>query len=248
MRKMKWMLAIAAMFAVAAVAAPLSAQMGGDKEEPKKEEPKKEEPKEEPESPEDADKLSVKLKKTLKGIDEVTGKVEFAEADVKAYLKHFEDLDKMMEGDEKFEALKESNMKEAFDYIIKNEKYLAWAKKNEVDAEAFMRKSLRLRTTFYKLYLPDMLDGIIKKQREMIEGFKDMIPEDEFKKAMSELDAAAEDFKACRKVLETVPGPTDAEKKVIEANKKALDKAFEMEQEEEGSEGGDEGEDEDGMK
>ncbi|MBX3460113.1 MAG: hypothetical protein KF696_09175 [Planctomycetes bacterium] len=240
MRKMKWMLVVAAMFAIAAVAAPLSAQMGGKSEEPSKEKEKKEEP----ENPEDADKLSVQLKKNLKGIEDVTGKVEFTEADLKATLKHHADLDKLFEGDEKFETLKQSNMKEAFDYIVKNEKYVAWAKKNEVDADAFMRKTLRLRTNFYKLYLPDYLDGIIKKQREMMEGFKDMIPEDEYKTAMAELDKAAEDFKACRKILEGVPGPTDAEKKLIEANKKELAKIFELEEEEE--DGDDE--DEDGMK
>ncbi|MBK8205602.1 MAG: hypothetical protein IPK87_02290 [Planctomycetes bacterium] len=250
MRNVKWMLAVAAMFAVGAFSAPVTAQMGGSTEkkvegEKKEGEGKEGEGKEEPK--EEDGIYTTMLKPMLKDVGEVIDKAEYTDADVKSYLKHHEAVKKLFDADPKWEELSNENLKRAFEYMVKNEKYVAWAKEAGVDADMFLRKGLRLRMQWFKKNWVDEQEAGLKEYLAELEKGKADIPEEEFKAAKEYIEGLMKDLANARKFLEkTITGPTDAEKKATEDNKEALKKAFD---EEDGdSEDGDEGEDEDGMK
>jgi hypothetical protein len=246
----KWMLMVAVLAMVAAM--PLVAQADGEKkpEEKKDEQPAEPEKKEDGEAKDDKkeaegdkDDLDKKLKRVLKGVEELVGKVEVTEDDVKLVLKHHKAAKAVTDKDEKFRKLKDENLKEAFDHLIKSEAYVAWCKKEGLEAEAYTRKALRVRTGYIKLYLPTMLDDAIKQQKDVLEEYKDEIPEADYKKAIAELTKAEEMFKRAKKQLEIIPAPTDAEKKAYEAHKEAIDEMMENDdaEEEDIEEGEDDG-------
>ncbi len=246
----KWMLMVAALAMVAAM--PLVAQAEGEKKPEEKKEEKPAEPSKEGEAKEEKkeekeegnkDDLDNKLKRALKGVEELVGKVEVTEDDVKLVLKHHKATKAVTDKDEKFQKLKDENLKEAFDHLMKNEAYVAWCKKEGLEADAFTRKALRIRTGYIKLYLPTIMDDAIKTQKELLEEYKAEIPEADYNKAIAELKKAEEMFKRAKKQLEIIPAPTDAEKKAYEAHKDALDEMMNDDDEEEDM---DEGED-DGM-
>jgi hypothetical protein len=200
----------------------------------KKEEPKKEEKKEE---------LS-DVEKMFKGLDEVTGKIEATDADFKAYIKHGKELETLTEADEKLTKLLEKNMKEGFDALIKHEKYLAFAKSKELDAEKFARATLRVMTTYLKVNTETMLKteaekidaGVKELEKMKMEG---ELTEEQFKKAMIEVEQSRKQLADVKKALKMIPGPTEAETKLLAANKAELDKLL--------GESAAEEEDEDGM-
>ncbi len=252
-----WMLAVAVALMTGA-AAPMYSQEGGAAPEQKPEEkvekkeegkePAKEEEKDvEKEGEERDETFDQMLAAVLKDIGEVTGKVEATEDDVKALIKHHEPMNKVMRGDAKFTELKSKNMKQAFEYLIKHEGYMAYCKQEGLECELATRKMLRVRTGFMREHLPALLDDLIKSQKAMIEEYKEMLPEEDYKEAVKGLADAEEMFKKAKKELETIPAPTDAEKKLFGANKEALTRVMNDSGSEAEEEGEEEGEDDEGM-
>jgi hypothetical protein len=225
----KWMLMVAALAMVAAM--PLAAQAEGEKkpEEKKDEKPAEPEKKEEGEAKEEKeegnkDDLDKMMRRALKDIADVIGKVEATEEDVKLYIKHDDASDEVTDKDETFQKLKKENYKKAFEHLIKSEPYVAWCKKEGLEAENFTRKSLRVMTGFIKLHMPAMLDDIVKQQKDVLEEYKDELPEADYTAAVAELKKAEAMFARVKKELDVIPAPTDAEKKLYETHKKALTK------------------------
>lgn len=237
---MKTMRVLAAMVAGMAIMMFAPALMAQDAPAPapapKSEEKPVEKPKEAEKAPEGEKKEEPPKKeeesqftKLFKGIEEVTGKVEVTEADIKLFVKHYPEVDKLTETDEKFEKLTDTNLKEAFDYLVKNEKYLAWAKEKGVEAEKFLRLSMRIVTVHMKVGMKDTFkeaDKQIEEGAKQIEAMKDQMPADQYKEAMAEMDKARKEMAAMRKTIDALPGPTEAEAKLLEANKEEINKAM----------------------
>ncbi|MCZ7605649.1 MAG: hypothetical protein M5U25_06135 [Planctomycetota bacterium] len=220
----KFVLAVLAMVCLSASVPTLQAQekgAEGDKPaEEKKADEKEAEGDEEgdDEEEENADPVE-NMKKMFKDVDKVIDTVKIAEADIESYLKHNKSFDEAMEKDEKFEELKEKNIKEAFDHALKSESYKAWAEKNELKAEDYLRKSIRIMILNFRVnfgpQIKEQLDGLAE-QRKMVESAKESIPAEDYNEAIKALDEADKMLKGMSEIIDGLPAGSDEEKKLIE--------------------------------
>ena len=240
MKTMRWVAALA-MFGVLGLFGPaVMAQDAQPKEEPK------EQPKEEPKAEEEAG-FGAQFEKMVKGLEDVTGKTEATDADVKLFLKHYEAFDKLTEADEKFQEVKDKSFKEGYEYLVKNEKVIAWCKEQGLETEKWLKTFLRIMTIYMKEKLPESFKDTEKQledARKMIEGAKEELGEEEYKKQIKGLDDANKEVDRLLKALKSIPGPTEAESKLLKDNAKELAKVLPFGEE---SEEGGEGEGKDGM-
>ncbi len=220
----KFVLAVLAMVCLSASVPTLQAQekgAEGDKPaEEKKADEKEAEGDEEgdDEEEEDADPVE-NMKKMFKDVDKVIDTVKIAEADIESYLKHNKSFDEAMEKDEKFEELKEKNIKEAFDHALKSDTYKAWAEKNELKAEDYLRKAIRIMILNFRVnfgpQIKEQLDGLAE-QRKMVESAKESIPAEDYNEAIKALDEADKMLKGMSEIIDGLPAGSDEEKKLIE--------------------------------
>lgn len=204
--KLKAIFAVLALLLGVAVAMPVNAQDN-----------KEEAPVEKPAMPD--------FEKLLKDVDKVISGVNYDEKDMKSFTDHWKSTSNLLEKDEKFNKLKDQNVKEAFDYAVKHEKYVAWAKEKGVDADKFMRKGMRIFLQHIKIVMGDQSKTLRKNlddARAMIEQFKEYMTEEKYKEQIAELDNAAKNLETMENAFKKVPDPTDAEKKLLEANKDTL--------------------------
>ncbi len=207
--KLKALFAVLALLLGVAVAMPVNAQDNKD-EPPAKDEPKSSMP--------DFEKL-------LKDVDKVISDVNYDENDMKSFKEHWKSTSNLLEKDDKFNKLKDLNVKEAFDYAVKHEKYVAWAKEKGVDADKFMRKGMRIFLQHIKLVMADQSKTLRKNlddARAMVEQFKEYMTEEKYNEQIAELDKAGKNLETMENAFKKVPEPTDAEKKLLEANKDTL--------------------------
>lgn len=222
----KFVLAVLAMVCISASVPTLQAQekgAEGDKPaagEKKADEGKEGEEAEEGEEGEEGEEDPVEnLKQVFKDVDKVIDGVAITEADIEAHLKYNKSFDEAMEKDEKFEELKDKSIKEAYDHAVKSETYKAWAEKNGLKAEDYLRKSIRIMVLNFKLTIgPQMKEQqeSLAEQRKMVEGAKEMLGEEEYKEAMKSLDEADKMLKGMVEVADGLPAASDEEKKLIE--------------------------------
>jgi hypothetical protein len=173
------------------------------------------EPQKEGEAEEKPQSMSERIRESLKDVAEVTGKTEINEEQLKQIIALKSQLDEAMKDVTEFQAASNRNVKEAFDVLIKSVEYQAWAKKNELEAEPFARRMFRLQSIYVREYLPGALDEAIKYQRRMLEEFKGMLPEDEYKQALERFEEDKAEVARAREELSKIPAPTDAEKKLL---------------------------------
>ena len=238
-------LAVLAAGAALTLAAPSMAQEAQPKgEEKPKEEPKHVEKKEGEKAGEKESEAEAKLANVYKDIDQVVGKVEAGEGDFKLFLKHYSAIDKLTKADAKFQELTEKNLKEAFDHLVKAEKFTAWAKENGVEAEKFLKVAMRIYLLTLKTVGLKATEEKLADSKKEIESIKDDMPADEYKQYMAMLDSVSKDIAAMRKAMAVISGPTEAEAKLIEANKAALlklvadDKEWDSDEDDEDGMGG----------
>lgn len=213
MKIWKLLAAVAAVGVFSFLLPVLPAQAGGEQPAPKAEEPK-EEPK-----ADEKDNFGENLKNMLKDLDQVTGKVEATEDDFKAVIKHKDSLEKVTDANEEFKKAKDKNMKEAFDIAIKDEKYIAWAKENGLEPEAFLRKFLRVLTIGMKHSMGKAFEdgqAQLDEDEKTIEQFKDALGEEEYKKQKESITHAKGQMKIADEAVKGIPGPTDAEKVLLD--------------------------------
>jgi hypothetical protein len=230
MRNWIWMLAI---MAALTFSTALSAQVGSKEAEG---EEKEGEAKEE----EKTDYAAL-----FKDAETVIEKITVSEDDIKSYLKHDASFTKAMKKDAKWNELKKKNLKEAHDHGVKSETYLAWAKENTVDAATWLTKAMRIMCITFPGLVDEQLEAI-KTQRAELEKVKGEYSEEEVKAYSDMLDAQEKDMKAAKEGIAKLPKATDAEAKLIEANKEAIVAAmFSGDDDEEEGEGedGDKGDD-----
>lgn len=213
MRLLSWMLALMMMVGGASM---LSAQEG---EKPKDDKVEEKEVEKEGEEKEETDLQ--KFQRIFKGADEVIKGVEVKQADIDLYKKHSDSFDEAMAEDEKFEELKDKSIKEAFDHALKSEKYLAWAKENELNAEDYLRKSIRITVLQFKFQVEDGADEQIKQLEEaknMIEGMKEMMDEETYNESMASITEGLELIKGMKEIADGFKAANEEEAKLIKDN------------------------------
>ncbi|MBX3473816.1 MAG: hypothetical protein KF754_05495 [Planctomycetes bacterium] len=244
------LLAVLAFLAMVGAAPALKAQMGQPKEKPKaegKEEGKEGEGKEgkEGEGLEGEDETTAqRFAKLFKDLDQVTGKTEVTEDDVKLVLKHHEEIDGLTKDDAEFDKVKDQSLKAAYEYMLKSDKYKAWAKEKGQDPEKFLKVFMRVFTNAMKMSLEKTFKQLTDSFKEYEDAYKKAkdageMDEEEYKQGMKMLADAKADFENSLKELKKIPGPTEAEAKIFKTHEKELAKMAGMDDEE--------GEAEDGM-
>lgn len=247
MKMIRLLVAVLAVGAMTWFASALPAQEAPatPKEEPKGEEKPKEEPKQPEKKEEDKaaeEDYGAMFERVFKDLDKVTGKIELSEDDVKLALKHHEGVQKVFKGDKEFKKLQEKNLKEAFDYAVKNEKFLAWAKENSLDGERLVRISLRLMTIALKAQTKEQIKTgheTIEASRKQVEDAKADSGEETYKAQVKALDKNKKMLDQMSKAIDGIPGPTEAEAKLVKANEEAVQKMMESDDEDEEKEGDD---------
>ncbi|MCB9894110.1 MAG: hypothetical protein H6839_06670 [Planctomycetes bacterium] len=255
MKIWSWMLALLAVACMGATAPALKAQDAGKEEKPAGEakkdaggEAKEGEDKEGKEEPGEEDPVA-NLKAVFKDVDTVIKDVKLTQEDIDSYLKHNDSFDKAMKEDEKFEELKDKSVKEAFDHAIKSDKFKAWAEKEGVKGEDWLRKAVRIMVLNFKLSVGPGIDEQIKSiedQKAMVESMKEMLSEEEYKEAMDAIEEGVKTLKAMKEIAEGLPTPSEEEKKLIEANREKIDAAGGSD-DEDGEDGEEEDDDEEEM-
>lgn len=213
MRLLSWMMAVMMMVGGASM---LSAQ---DSDKPKEGKVEEKEVEKEGEEKEETDLQ--KFQRVFKGADEIIKGLEIKQADIDLYKKHSDSFDEAMAEDEKFEELKETSIKEAYDHAIKSEKYLAWAKKNELNAEDYLRKSIRITVLQFKYQVEDGADEQLKQLEEaktMVEGMKEMMDEETYNETMKSVTEGIDLIKGMKEIAEGFKAASEEETKLIKAN------------------------------
>ncbi|MBI3271476.1 MAG: hypothetical protein HYZ53_20975 [Planctomycetes bacterium] len=173
--------------------------------------------------------ITAKFTALFKGLDEVTGKVTFNAEDVASFIKNWPLMKKAMKSDKKFQEIKENSIQGAFEYLNKDAKFAAWATEQKLDKEVWLRKSLRVMSTWMKaIGVPKM----VGEGREQLEGARKMLasaqtqmPEEQFKKQEEQLAKASKQLDEMGKVInEKVPGPSEDEQKLLEKSGAEIEK------------------------
>lgn len=216
MKLVRWMMVAAAFLVFAGAMNPLAAQCKGcEGEKGGCEEGKCEKGDCEDCEDEDDDDPVAMYRKMVKDLKDVTGEVTFTQADIDSMAEHMPELDKLMDDDEEFEDLKEKSIKEAFDYVIKSDKFVKWAKEKGLD-ETWMRKCLRIMTCRWKMMIPEQKKTMEEALTE-IENQREEMGEEMYAMYKEMIEEQAKMLADIEKIFDTdVPGPTDDEKKLLE--------------------------------
>jgi hypothetical protein len=189
-----------------------------------------------PPPPLEEDKVSTVWRAYFKGLDQVTGKTEFGAADVAKVVKLYPQFRLFASGDkrlgiardERFAQLIETNIKEAYDYVVANPKrYALWAQMSEMQLDAFLRCAFRVSTTRMKVLTPDALEAKLKGRRAPIERTRQQWTAQEYAQAMADMDEEQRGIARMRALFdELIPGPTEAERRLLEIHKRELSEVF----------------------
>ncbi|MCC6575068.1 MAG: hypothetical protein IT462_14925 [Planctomycetes bacterium] len=181
----------------------------------------KETPKEEPKAEE---KKSQDFEALLKEVDKVVT-LNFTADDVKFFNDNWVEITKALSADEKFRKLKDENVKTCFDYAVTVEAFKKWATDKKVDADATLRKGMRIVLQHLKLGVDAQLKmgrAWIEAQRKAAESKKETMGEEKYKKTIAALDEQTKTMDGAEKGFKLVPDPTEAEKKLLEDDSDAI--------------------------
>ena len=160
-------------------------------------------------------------KRLLKDISDVIGTVTVSEADVKSWLDHRADFEKAMLADEDFGAKRAVSLKQAFDHALTSEVYTAWAKGENLNAEDWLRKSLRIKVLNYRLRAlkeaPEQREAL-KAKLEKIEGEKQNLSTGEYENAKAAIADTQDLLTKLETYVKTLPEPSEPEKKALETH------------------------------
>jgi hypothetical protein len=161
---------------------------------------------------------SASLRESFKDIEKTTGDVTFDADDMEAFTTHWNEFNTLLneaQGDS-------TNLNDSIHKLLESDDYIEWAGIYELDAEAFARKSTRVFSCFVKLNLVPFFRHSLEQRRQMLEDAPELWEEDVLEAMKEEIEAQEADLEACQKYLDKIPGPNDAEKKLLEDNKDSL--------------------------
>jgi hypothetical protein len=231
MKILSWMMAVVLVAGMASFAmaedgdAPDKPQPKGEKAEGKEKADKEKSDEKKAEEDKADGALTAIVRRVTKDAKDVTGKVEITKEDFDLIAEHWPELTRTF----RVQPMG-SSIKDAHKQLMENEEFLAWAEERDLNADDFTRKGLRLSTLHLKLEVLPRARQQLQQQSEVIERMRGMMEEEDFKAAQESIKTVERDIKAAEKLAGEVPGPTDAEKKLLEddENKQVMRRLFRM--------------------
>lgn len=165
------------------------------------------------------------LTKLFKGIDTLLKDNKITQETIDAYIKHNATFDDLSDKDEDFEKLKDVNIVEAYNHVIKQEWFKKWAVDNKVedgnewlkDALSIMMAELQVETIPELQEVTGQIDAQIAALAK--EGG------DDANEAIKAMEDQKKGFEAIIKAAGIIPQLSDTEVKLIEKNAEAIEEA-----------------------
>jgi hypothetical protein len=146
-------------------------------------------------------------------LSEFVKDVRFTEGDVQSLLVLWEEFSTIGGGEEG-----EEEEFEDFNTVLQNEAYRAWAKSKGINAEMWLKKTMRIiaammRETIEENASEEQFD--MKAQLEELEAMRAEIGEEAFQEMKKGIEASAAAIEGLDKAYKNLPVPTEAEKKLL---------------------------------
>ena len=156
-----------------------------------------------------------KLDKLAAEVQEIAGGVRFDEADVESVIElwpEFDEFSQMMDDDYGDDSIE-------FKAILADPTYLQWASSHGLDAEDWMRKTVRIMMTLYReqtLQTIALAPQRIQEQLEMMEQQRDQMGEELYQQMKQAIESSAAMSKYMEEAVRKMPEATAAEEAVLD--------------------------------
>jgi hypothetical protein len=161
------------------------------------------------------------LNKLVTEVQEIAGNVRFDEADVESLIRlwpEFDELSQMADNDDDEDSID-------FKAMLADPAYRQWAASHDLDAEDWMRKTVRIMMILYR---EQMLQSValapqqIQKQMEMIEQQRAQIGEEIYQQMKQTMESSAAMSKYMEEAVRKMPEATAAEDAVLDKHRDEL--------------------------
>jgi hypothetical protein len=162
-----------------------------------------------------------KLDKLVTEVQEIAGGVRFDEADVESVIglwPEFDEFSKIVDDDGDDESVD-------FKAILADPTYHQWAASHGLDAEDWMRKTVRIMMTLYReqtLQSVALAPQQIQKQMEMIEQQRAQVGEELYQQMKQAMESSAAMSKYMEGAVRKMPEATAAEEAVLDKHRDEL--------------------------
>lgn len=151
-------------------------------------------------------------------VNEFVGDVRFDEGDLRSLLDNWEDFSAFGESLRE-DAEEGSEEMPDFKEILANEEYRSWAAQAGVDAEDWLRKSMRIvATTMRGQVLTNMalVEEQLPAQMEMIESQRSQMGDEMYEQMKEAMEMTLVTMKNMTETAGQLPEPTDAEQRLLD--------------------------------
>jgi hypothetical protein len=162
-----------------------------------------------------------KLDTLVAEVQEIAGGVRFDEADVESLIRlwpEFDELSRMVDDDGDDDSMD-------FKAVLADPTYRQWAASHGVDAEDWMRKTVRIMMTLYReqtLQSAARAPQQIQEQMEMIEQQRAQLGEEAYQQMKQAMEMSVEMSKYMEDAVRKMPEATAAEEAVLDKHRDEL--------------------------
>lgn len=145
-------------------------------------------------------------------VSRFVGDVRFDESDVRSLLDHWDEFSEFEDHDDEEDTLD-------FDAILADSEYRRWAASHNLDANDWMRKTVRITMTMYREHMlaaAEMMPEQMAQQLEMIEQQREELGEEMYQEIRQGIQATAAYGEALLESSRRLPEPTTAESAILE--------------------------------
>ena len=151
-------------------------------------------------------------------VNEFVGEVRFNEGDLRSLLDNWDDFSEFGENLKK-DSEEDSEEMPDFGEILDDEDYRRWASEAGVDAEDWLRKSMRIVATMMRgqvLSNMAIAEAQIPTQMKMIEGQRSQMDEEMYEQLKQTMDNTLATMRNMTETAGRLPQPTAAEKVLLD--------------------------------
>ena len=163
----------------------------------------------------------------FQGLNDVTGSQEFDAAELQSFLENWDEMEALLDGNPDCDELYETNYAALYIKIDDVEICVEWFETKKLDIHAWVQTGLRILTCYEAWIWDQAIDAVrteLKETKKALNSMKKGMDKDDLKSMLAELD---EELAMCDKIdsllMEAVPGPTEAEAKLIKQNAAELE-------------------------
>ena len=161
------------------------------------------------------------LDKLVTEVQEIAGNVRFDEADVERLIRlwpEFDEFSQMADNDDDDDSID-------FKAMLADPAYRQWAASHDLDAEDWMRKTVRITMTLYReqtLQSVALAPQQIQKQMEMMEQQRAQVGEELYQQMKQVMESSAAMSKYMEEAVRKMPEATAAEVAVLDKHRDEL--------------------------